>query len=197
MIARSLLLFAAIALAAAPAPAFDAGETFRQGRFLMSVEGGLGTQDNFSNGVETGFEFWNAGVRFSLVPFAPSFEGTLLYGALETGLEPFYQRYTEPRRFHFGGLAAVLRYHFLGLGRVVPYIEMFGAAGATDLRSVEIDSDFTFLVQGGVGLSVFLTDAVALYGGYRLQHVSNGNTSQPNRGFESQTGVFGLSVFFP
>ena len=197
MIARSLLLFAAIALAATPAWAFDAKETFRQGRFLMSVEGGSGKQDNFSSGLETGFELWNAGVRVSLLPFGQSFDGTPLRGALEVGLEPYYQHYTEPRTFHFGGLAAVLRYHFLGLGRVVPYIEIFGAAGATDLRSAEIDSDFTFVVQGGAGLSVFLTDSVAIYGGYRLQHVSNGNTSEPNRGFESHTGVFGLSVFFP
>jgi len=193
---RPLLLLVAIALAATPASGFDAKETFSKGRFVLSVEGGFGEQDNFNRGLETGFEFWNAGVRLSLLPFGPSFEGTPLVGALEIGLEPFYQHYTEPRTFHFGGLAAVLRYHFLGLGRVVPYIEVFGAAGGTDLRSAEVDSDFTFLVQGGVGLSIFLTDSTAIYGGYRLQHVSNGNTSQPNRGFESHTGVFGLSVFF-
>jgi opacity protein-like surface antigen len=60
----------------------------------------------------------------------------------------------------------------------------------------EIDSEFAFLIQGGVGVSVFLTDRVAIYGGYRMQHVSNGNTSSPNRGFESHTGLGGVSYYF-
>jgi len=49
----------------------------------------------------------------------------------------------------------------------------------------EIDSSFSFLVWGGVGASVFLTDATAVYAGYRLEHDSNGDTSRPNRGGEA------------
>jgi hypothetical protein len=47
----------------------------------------------------------------------------------------------------------------------------------------------------GVGASVFLTDRTALYIGYRLQHISNGNTSSPNYGFESHTGSSGRPSF--
>lgn len=70
-----------------------------------------------------------------------------------------------------------------------------GAAGETDLRVREIASTFTLMVQNGVGASVFVTDRMALYGSYRLQHVSNGNTASPNRGFEAHTGVIGVSIF--
>jgi len=50
----------------------------------------------------------------------------------------------------------------------------------------------------GVSLaSYFLTDHTAFYVGYRIQHVSNGDTSSPNRGFESHTGVAGVSFYFP
>ncbi len=52
------------------------------------------------------------------------------------------------------------------------------------------------MLWGGAGLSYFVTDRAALYGGYRFQHVSNGNTDSPNRGFESHTGVAGVSFFF-
>jgi opacity protein-like surface antigen len=69
-------------------------------------------------------------------------------------------------------------------------------AGGTDLEIREIASDFTFLVWGGAGVSYFVTDRTALYGGYRFQHVSNGNTDRPNRGFESHTAVAGVSIFF-
>ena len=68
--------------------------------------------------------------------------------------------------------------------------------GGTDLRVREIQSDFAFLLFGGVGAQIFLNDSMALYGGYRLVHISNGNTSRPNRGFEAHTGVGGLSFYF-
>jgi len=113
------------------------------------------------------------------------------------GFEPLYQKYTEPKPAFWAGLASVLRYHFLGLGRVVPYLELGAAAGGTDLDIREIDSSFAFLLFGGLGASMFISDKTALYAGYRYQHVSNGNTSQPNRGFEAHVGVAGISFFFP
>lgn len=185
-----------VTVVAAPAGAFDPAQTFKKDAVVLSVEAGGGAQDNVSDGGQTGLEFWNAGMRVSLVPFGPTGAG-FLYGALEVGLEPFSQRYTEPRTAFFAGLGAVGRYHFLSLGRLVPYLEMFAAAGGTDLDTREIRSDFTVLLQAGPGLSVFVTDRAAVYGGYRFEHVSNGNTDKPNRGFEAHTGVFGLSVFFP
>ena len=181
---------------AGAAPAFDAEQTFRQRTYVLSVEGSGGSQLNLENKRdETGLEFWNAGVRFSILPWGPVGSG-VFRGALEVGVEPYYQHYAEPVHAYFAGLAGVGRYHFLSLGRVVPYAEVFLAAGGTDLRVREIDSDFTFLLQGGMGLSVFLTDQLALYAGYRFQHVSNGNTDAPNRGFESHSGLAGVSFYF-
>lgn len=197
MIAPALVVFVLALLVATPAAAFDTKETFKRGTIVLSVEGGYGEQDNitkFDN--DPGLEFWNAGVRVSLLPFSPFAAGPLS-GAVELGLEPYYQRYLDPYEAYFAGLGGTVRYHFLSLGRVVPYAEVMAAAGRTTLETVEIDSDFTFLLHAGVGLAVFVTDTTALYAGYRLQHVSNGNTASPNRGFESRSGVVGLSVFLP
>lgn len=181
---------------AAPVAAYDAKQTFRKGAVVISAEAGYGEQENIEDHErQTGLEFWNAGVRFSLLPFEPTSWGPVS-GSLEIGLEPFYQKYTDPVSASFGGLGVVFRYHFLALGRVVPYVELFAAAGGTDLEVKEIDSTFAFLLQGGPGVSVFVTDNAALYAGYRFQHVSNGNTKDPNRGFESHTGVAGVSIFF-
>ena len=176
---------------------YDANETFRKGTFVLSAEGGGGKQHDVApHPDETGLAVLNAGVRVSMLPFDPTLSGPL-YGALEVGLEPFAQGYVEPVRAYFAGLAAVGRYHFLSLGRFVPYFEVAGAAGGTNLRVREIESAFTFLVFGGVGASYFVTDHTALYAGYRIQHVSNADTSKPNRGFESHTGVAGVSFYFP
>ena len=181
---------------ASTASAFDGPATFSKGAMVLSVEGGGGESDPFQKHREnTDLEFWNAGVRLSLLPFGPVGAGPL-FGALEIGLEPMYQRYTGPVDAFWAGLAAVGRYHFLSLGRFVPYVEAGAAAGGTDLNVREMDSDHAFLLFAGAGASVFLTDRVALYAGYRLQHVSNGGTDEPNRGFESHTGVIGLSTYF-
>lgn len=178
------------------AEAFDPGRTFRQGTIVVSGEGGYAEQSNVGDRrLQTGLEFWNAGLRLSILPLAPMLPGPLR-GSLEVGLEPLYQRYVDPRDGSFVGLGGAFRYHFLALGRVVPYLEVLGAAGRTDLETREIRSDFTFLVHGGGGLSVLVTDRTAVYAGYRFQHVSNGNTKKPNRGFESHGGVVGLSLFF-
>jgi len=195
----TIISIVALLLAAAPAWAFDAEQTFKKGTFVLSGEGAYGWQTNLEHKRvgETFLEFYDAGVRFSLLPLDTMAKSSFLYGALEVGLEPLYQHYTTPKQAFWAGLAAVARYHFLGLGRVVPYMEVGGGAGGTDLNVHEIDSTFAFLVFGGLGASVFLSNKTALYAGYRYQHVSNGNTSQPNRGFESSVGVAGISFFFP
>ncbi|HEU5319819.1 MAG TPA: acyloxyacyl hydrolase [Methylomirabilota bacterium] len=195
-LARAALLLLLGLGVAAPAWGFDAAATYAKGAKVLSLEAGYGERfdlEGVADGTEV--EFFNTGVRLSWLPFEPVGPGPL-HGALEIGLEPFYQRYLEPSTAFFAGAAAVLRYHFLSLGRLVPYVEVAGAAGGTDLRIREIDSDFTFLVFGGAGASIFVTDHTAVYAGYRLQHVSNGNTDLPNRGFESHTAVVGVSLFF-
>lgn len=184
--------------AASPASAFDAEQTFKKGTFVLSLDGGGGSQNNLEDKrVQSGIDLWWLQGRFSLLPFGTSGKDGLFYGAFEIGLEPVYQRYFRPVDAYFAGLGFGARYHWLSMGAFVPYVEIGGAAGGTDLRVTEIDSNFAFRVYGGLGASVFVTDNAALYLGYRMVHVSNGNTSRPNRGFEANTGVVGVSFYFP
>jgi len=188
----------ALLLASAPAWAFDPEQTFKKGTFVLSGEGAYGWQFNLEGKRRVTYvEFYDVGVRFSLLPLETIGKDRFWYGALEIGLEPLYQHYTTPKQAFWMGLAAVGRYHFLGLGRLVPYAELGAAAGGTDLSISEIDSSFAFLLFGGLGASLFISDKTALYAGYRYEHVSNGNTSRPNRGFEANVGVAGISFFFP
>jgi opacity protein-like surface antigen len=192
-----LILLAAVALSAAPVAAYDPEVTFQQGAYVLSVEGGGGVQTEGPDAHgHTGLKLWYFGARASILPFGTLGKGYPWYGSLETGLEPFFQRYDSPVRAYWAGLMAVARYHFLPLGIFVPYLELGAGPGYTDLKVSEIRSNFAFNLFGGAGAQVFLGDALALYAGYRLVHVSNGNTSRPNRGFEAHTGVGGLSFFF-
>lgn len=193
----AMLALVLVLLAVGPVAAFDPEQTFKKGTFVLSGEGAYGWQFDIEDNHDfSEIEFWDASVRVGLLPFETFGKGTPLYGSFEIGLGPLYQRYVEPQRRFWAGLSAVMRYHFLGLGRFVPYVELAGSAGGTDLELPEIRSDFAFLIFGGAGASVFFTDHAAAYAGYRWQHVSNGNTSKPNRGFESNVAVLGLSLFF-
>jgi hypothetical protein len=61
-------------------------------------------------------------------------------------------------------------------------VEVAGGPGGTDLNVPEIDSNFSFMVWGGAGTSVFLTDTTAIYG-----------TASPNRGLDYHIAVSGVS----
>lgn len=196
---RAVLAGVVLCLAAVAAPAwgFDQAATFKKGTYVLSLEGGYGEQFNLEGfTTQSDLKFFNVGFRSALLPFEPFGAAGPLHGALELGLEPFYQRYTDPQPAFWTGLAAVGRYHFLALGRFVPYVELAAAAGGTDLRVREIDSDVSFLLWGGVGGSLFVADATAVYAGYRYEHNSNGNVDTPNRGWEAHVGVLGVSYYF-
>jgi hypothetical protein len=195
---RALAVVAVVLSAASPALAFDPEQTFKKGALVLSLDGGGGSQSNLENHrVQTGLDLWWIQGRASLLPLGTTGKDGFFYGALEVGLEPIYQRYTGPVDAYFAGLGLAARYHFLSLGVFAPYVELGAAAGGTNLRVIEIDSSFAFRLYGGLGASLFVADNAAIYAGYRLVHVSNGNTSRPNRGFEANTGVVGVSFFFP
>jgi opacity protein-like surface antigen len=185
-------------IAVTPALALDASQIMRKGATVLSVEAGGGSQNNLQNHREqSDLDLWYVGMRYSLLPFEPA-GPSILRGALEVGLEPIYQRYSGGREGFWAGLSLHGRWNLLGLsfGRFVPYVEAGAGAGGTDLKAIEIDSTFAFLLSVGAGASFFITDRAAIYGGYRMVHISNGNIEKPNRGFEADTGLVGFSYFF-
>jgi opacity protein-like surface antigen len=196
---RGVVMCAVMLTLAAVAPsalAFDSSLTFAKGTYVISGEGSYGEQFNFQDfHAWSEIKYWNLGIRASILPFGPT-GPSILRGAFELGLEPLYQRYTDPQPAFWAGLVALFRYHFLSLGRLVPYAEAGAGAGGTNLKVPEIDSSFSVLLVVGIGASVFLTDATAVYAGYRYEHNSNGNTDRPNRGWESHVGLVGVSYYF-
>jgi opacity protein-like surface antigen len=196
MTRRSLALGVAILVLglATPALAFDVRNTFHADALLLSGEVGGGVQDNLRGGEQTDLEMLYTGLRLGWLPFGAAGPGPL-FGAFEIGLEALYQKYTEPKHAFWAGLSLVGRYHFLSLGRFVPYIEVGASAGGTDLEVSEIRSDIAFLLLAGAGASVAITDRIAVYAGYRLTHVSNAGIERPNLGFEAHTGVAGVTFF--
>jgi hypothetical protein len=191
----ALTLLALWCLAPARAAAADAAEEFAKGTVLFSLMVGGGVQNNIEgHGRTTDITFVNVVPRLTFVPFEPVGSGWYK-GAFEVGPEVWFQVFLDPPTTA-EGLKAAFRYNFLGLGRLVPYVELLAGAGYKNFRPFEVRSNFTFVLEGGAGLSYFVAPGVALTGGYRFQHVSNGGTTLPNRGFNSDTGVLGISFSF-
>ena len=179
-----------------PAPAFDPEAAFARGTMIFELQVGGGAANNIEDHrTISDISFVNVSPRVSYLLFSP-FGSGFLRSAFEPGVEGWFQYYLSPKEATAEGLKLAMRYHLIGFGRLVPYLEVNGGAGGTNLRVNEIDSMFTFVAEAGAGVAYFITDTVALNAGYRFQHISNGHTSSPNRGFNSDTGIGGVSFHF-
>jgi hypothetical protein len=108
---------------------------FARGTTVVSVEGAIAHFGSRLPG--NGIQSWNLGARISIIPFGdlafPRFHA--IDGALEIGLEPFFQRF-ETQGQNFGGLLLEGRYYltYLSYGPVVPWIGASIGPGGSDLR---------------------------------------------------------------
>lgn len=192
---------AALLCWAGTAAAADPAEEFKRGAKVFSLQAGGGAENNVEGHrtvlgePRSDISFVNLVPRLSVLPLDPIGSG-FIRGSLETGLEPWLQYYLEPDNAYAAGFKVALRYHFLGASPIFPYLEVTGGMGGTSLNVPEIRSDFTFVLEAGIGLGYFLTDGMQLTAGYRFQHISNGNIEAPNRGFNSNAGILGVSFFF-
>jgi len=179
MVAAALATLALVA----PAAAFDPEATFAKGTTIVGLQVGGGAVNNVEDHrVVSDISFMNVSPRLSYLPFAP-FGSGWLRSAVEPGIQGWFQYYLSPEKVTAEGLKVALRYHLIGLefAGLVPYLELTGGAAGTNLKVLEIRSTFTFVLESGAGLSYFVTDRCAVDAGYRFQHISNGDTSTPNR----------------
>ena len=196
MLRRAPLGALLLACVVPTAAAMDAESVLTKGTWALGLQVGGGEQNNVENHrTISGVSFVNVEPRLGYFPFEQFGKGWLK-GALETGLESWFRYYLEPDTATAEGLKGALRYHVLGFGPLVPYIEATGGAGGTNLKVREIRSIFTFVVEAGAGVSYFVTREMAINAGYRFQHLSNGHTASPNRGVNSDSGVIGLTYYF-
>jgi hypothetical protein len=119
-------------------------------------------------------------------------------GQTTIGVEMVYIQFQKPVLTHGIGFTPRIKYTFVALGRLQPYLELAGGPFWTDLanRIPEQSSEFNFIVMGGFGLSWFVTSQTAVNIGYRLQHISNAGTSFPNVGLNHSLPYIGFSFYY-
>ncbi|MFO0697713.1 MAG: acyloxyacyl hydrolase [Nitrospira sp.] len=119
-------------------------------------------------------------------------------GQVSLGAEMVYLEFREPIVTHGIGFTPRIKYTFVALGRVRPYMEFTGGPFWTDLggRIREQANEFNFVLSGGVGVSWFITSQLAFNAGYRFHHISNAGTAFPNLGLNASLPFGGFSFYF-
>ena len=119
-------------------------------------------------------------------------------GQISLGAEMVYLEFREPIVTHGIGFTPRIKYTFVALGRIRPYVEFSGGPFWTDLggRIREQANEFNFVLTGGVGVSWFLTSQLAFNAGYRFHHISNAGIVFPNLGLNASLPFAGFSFYF-
>ncbi len=191
----SVLLMASMALGPAGA---GAEERFHSGSTELTVGGGYSFSHTTVGGSDVesvdGFQFLPHFGYFLTDEHGPGW----LRGNFELLAEPTLVHLTSKSESATAvGLSALGRWLFATDWIVRPYLEagLGVLGGQLDFR--QTNCDVNYVIEGGPGVVVFLSERAAVTAGYRFQHVSNGGACDKNLGLNSSLFVVGLSYFFP
>jgi opacity protein-like surface antigen len=167
-----------------------------QKRLSLSIGPGhgfefLASKDNESSGVELLTEIPSLAIGISDVKGLDRwYEGNFdLVGEWQI----FHN--SVPRSGYFTGGAMSIRYNFLRLRRVVPFVEAGGGMGFLKFGLADQSDGFNFILQAGGGFEVPITERVGLQAKYRYHHISNAKIRQPNDGINSHLLLFGAVIY--
>jgi hypothetical protein len=172
-----------------------AGERFHAGTAELTLAGGYSfSHETFDvEGVET----------FQLLPhfgyFLTDERGPSgLRGNLEAIAEPSLVRFDSGSDSETaGGITALGRWVFATEWIVRPYFELgLGVLGGK-LNLRQTDCSLNYIIEGGPGLLVFVSERAAVTAGYRFQHISNAGVCDQNLGLNSSLFTVGVTYFFP
>jgi len=117
-------------------------------------------------------------------------------GNLELVLEPTYIHLDSQPSGDVFGAAFLPRWLLVGNDTIRPYVQAGGGILGGRVGPRTGDCDLNFLLEGGLGIALFVSTHAAIDIGYRYQHISNGRLCSPNYGVNSNMGVVGFSYFF-
>lgn len=186
-------LLAAAAVAGTPSAA-GAGDPFAAG----TKDVGLGAAASISL---EGTRDLDTVAGFQLLPHA----GYVVTDAVGPGwLRGNLELLLEPSLIHItsdAGSATVVGAS--GLGRWIfsgtrfrPYLDAGVGVLLGETHLEQTTCGVNFLIQGGPGVLVVLSDRTTLAVGYRYQHISNANACRPNPGINSSALYLGVSYLF-
>ena len=119
----------------------------------------------------------------------------VLRGRLEMMLEltPVFLAFQSNRAAGVGFSPLMFRWNLRERGPIQPFLELAGGFVVTNHDMPEETSRLNFSSHLGAGARVRVAERWGVVAGYRLQHISNGNTAARNPGINSNVGYLGLA----
>jgi Lipid A 3-O-deacylase (PagL) len=192
---RLVTVLLAVSLALGPAGAAWAMEPLAAGTKDFGLGGVISTSHNTKDDLETvtGFELLPHVGYVVSDAMGPGW----LRGNLEVLIEPTLLYLKEDAQSAtIGGASGLVRWIFSGTQRLRPYLEAGAGVLIGETHFRQTDCDVNFLLQGGPGLLVFLSDTTALTVAYRFQHISNAGACSFNAGINSSALYLGVNYLF-
>jgi len=118
-----------------------------------------------------------------------------LRGNLEILFEPTLIYLDATPSATVAGAAILPRWVFGASPRVRPYIEAGAGIVGGQVDLPQTNCDVNFLLEGGVGALIFMTERTALTIGARFHHMSNADRCSQNEGLNSIIGIVGVTYF--
>jgi len=107
---------------------------------------------------------------------------------------PFSYVY-KPENAIMTGVNFLACWDFTASEILVPYVFVGGGFVYTNLNVPGLGSDYNGNYQGGLGLHYFIKDDFALNLNYRIHHISNASTAEPNDPLNSSKFLVGITLF--
>ena len=102
---------------------------------------------------------------------------------------------TNHRVAIMAGINFLACWDFVYSSKVVPFVFAGGGPLYTNLDIPGLGSDWNGSYQGGLGVHYFTEDNMSFDIHYRLHHISNANTAEPNEPLNASIILFGISLF--
>jgi hypothetical protein len=100
------------------------------------------------------------------------------------------------------GVEMLLRYNFVQPdSRLIPFIQIGGGGVYSDAANDDtiqhlIGTDFSFILEGEIGLRCKLNERCAISCGIDYRHISNAGLASHNAGLNALGGLIGISFFY-
>lgn len=93
------------------------------------------------------------------------------------------------------GINFLACWNFTASDRIMPYVFAGGGPVYTNLDISGLGSEFNGNYQAGLGFNYFIEDNTSINFNYRLHHISNSGTAEPNEPLNSSRILLGISFF--
>jgi opacity protein-like surface antigen len=122
--------------------------------------------------------------------------GTSWYkGRHEILIEVPFRTVVHPETAIMAGINFMAAWNFTAGDSILPYIFAGGGPLYTNLDIPGLGAELNYSYQGGAGLQYFIGKNRSIHFNYRLHHISNAGTADPNEPLNSSRILIGMSFF--